>query len=299
MAQANPNDSELHGGLAGVRFENDDCSLGHGITLRRTYARLMSSFVLAFRKPEPPKHFGEPWKAAKGGMSVDIVAEIHVPCSYDPPDPYDRINTIWWLVSLLRLRSTSLVFSPATASASFSEVVEVPGDTLHIWPIETGPRKIWEETPNEVVTQHDVDWLATHWETARALRKQSSEFAVATLAFDQCIFVSQPELALLSLWGALEALFSPAPHELRFRVSCNIAAFLEPAGVARMELQSRVAKLYDARSKAAHGRQSNVAAQLTDTYQLVRRVLVQIIEEGQVPTHDELRTRLFGATRGG
>jgi len=302
MTQANPNDSDLHGGLAGVKFEIDNSSLGHGITLRQTYAHLMSSFMLAFRIPHPPEHFGEPWKAAKGGISVDIVAEIHVPRCYKPPEPYDRINTIWWLVSLLRLHSTCLVFCPATANASFSEAVAVPDDAFHVWPIEVEPRKTWEEAPKRIITEADVEWLAAHWEAARLLRKQSTEFALATYAFDQCTFLSQPELALLSLWGALEALFSPDSRELRFRVSSNIAAFLEPAGIVRMELQSRIAKLYDVRSKAAHGQhgqQADIRTPLRETYQLVRRVLIQIVEEGHAPTHEDLRRRLFGAENGG
>jgi len=294
MMQANPNDFELHGGLAGVEFECDEFALGHGITFRKTYARLMSSFVLAFRRPDPPRDFGAPWKAAKGGVSVDIVAEIHVPRSYVPLAPYDRINTIWWLVALLRLRATPLVFSPACSNSSFSDAVSTPDNALHAWPIEAVPRKTWEAKPGQVVTEADLRWVATHWEDARTLRQQSTEFAMATLAFDQCTFVTAPELAMISLWGALEALFSPAESELRFRISSNIAAYLEPLGNTRMDLQARTAKLYDARSKAAHGRAADIKAELAETYQLTRRVLTQMIEARAVPTQNQLKQRLFG-----
>jgi hypothetical protein len=51
---------------------------------------------------------------------------------------------------------------------------------------------------------------------------KSSEFNLAFQAFDQSAFARDPTLALLLLWSAIEALFSPGYSELRFRVSANI-----------------------------------------------------------------------------
>ena len=73
-------------------------------------------------------------------------------------------------------------------------------------------------------------------------------------------------------------MFSPAKAELRFRVSANIAAFLEAPGPGRLELQKKVAKLYDSRSQAAHGGTDLPETALADTYALTKRVLTNVIE---------------------
>jgi|SRR5712691_1739992 len=79
---------------------------------------------------------------------------------------------------------------------------------------------------------------------------ESAEFALAVDALSSGQFVRSSALILDSLWGALEALFSPSTTELKFRVSSLIAAFLEPFGNSRGLQQKQIAKLYDKRSAA-------------------------------------------------
>jgi hypothetical protein len=99
---------------------------------------------------------------------------------------------------------------------------------------------------------------------------------------------------LISLWGALEAFFSPSTTELKFRISALIASFLEPPGKQRATLQKDVAKLYDMRSAAAHGKPRHEQADVLNTFNLLRRVLFAFIDDKSVPTKDELEARLFG-----
>lgn len=102
----------------------------------------------------------------------------------------------------------------------------------------------------------------------------------------------------MALWSALEALFSPAHTELRFRVTASIATFLEPPGAARLALQKKAAKLYDARSKVVHGAADPQINALVETHDLTKRVLVKIIEDNHVPTREEIEGSLFGASGG-
>lgn len=117
-------------------------------------------------------------------------------------------------------------------------------------------------------------------------------------ATDQCMFARHRSLALLWLWGGLEAIFSPDKAELRYRISSAIASFLEPSGVPRMNAQKSIAKLYDSRSAAAHGREDKKADSLQDTYALARRAVLKMIEDNRVPSHTELEAKLFGADPG-
>jgi hypothetical protein len=60
-------------------------------------------------------------------------------------------------------------------------------------------------------------------------------------------------------------MFSPARSLLKLRVSALIASYLEPPGASRQLLQQHVARLYDARSVAAHGGEAEVVKEVQDT----------------------------------
>ena len=62
-----------------------------------------------------------------------------------------------------------------------------------------------------------------------------------------------------------------------------------------MSLQKRIAKLYDSRSAAAHGRKDRESGSLTETYRLARRTVLKIVEQNNIPTQEELEAKLFGA----
>jgi hypothetical protein len=62
-----------------------------------------------------------------------------------------------------------------------------------------------------------------------------------------------------------------------------------------MNGQKVIAKLYDSRSSAAHGREDKKSDSLQDTYAVAKRAVVKMIEQNRVPTHTELEAKLFGA----
>ena len=74
----------------------------------------------------------------------------------------------------------------------------------------------------------------------------------------------------------------------------TIASYLEPPGKERWACYRRVKKLYDARSKAAHGSQVEEADPLFETYALLKRALTRMIEDNYVPTREDLEAMLFG-----
>jgi hypothetical protein len=156
-------------------------------------------------------------------------------------------------------------------------------------------RLLLEPKAGDAIEIADLEWVRKHWIAAGQLMDSSPEFNLAFQAFDQSSFVRDPMLALLLLWGGLEGLFSPSHSELRFRISANIATFLEAPGEPRAALQRSTAKLYDARSAAAHGRPERAIKPLIQTYQLLRRVLLRIVERARVPTIAEVESALFGA----
>jgi len=74
-----------------------------------------------------------------------------------------------------------------------------------------------------------------------------------------------------------------------------MASYLESPGRKRKQKFQRVLQLYDARSKAAHGSAKHDSSTLYDTYDLLRRVVIKMIEERAVPSKAELESELFGS----
>lgn len=124
--------------------------------------------------------------------------------------------------------------------------------------------------------------------------REHPDFNVAFQAFDQSNWVTEPSSALVLIWGGLERLFAPSNQELRYRTAATIASYLDPPGVARRKHYKAIQKLYDARSKAAHGSGAPDSITLQESYALLQQVLTKIIEQDHFPTHDELEANLFG-----
>ncbi len=293
----NPDDGNLYGGISGAKLTVVPFHFGSGVTISSTFAHLMRPFIMAFASPATNQPHPGPWRPAQGSFGFDILAQIYIPKEFNLPEWFDRANTIWWLAALLRLRSTHRIAVPVISNVSFSEASSANHEVF-FWPVESETertRMLLEPNAKAQIDITDLEWVKQYWITGGHLINKHSEFNLAMQSFDQSSFARSPSLALLSLWGALEALFSPARSELRFRVSANIATFLEPPGEARYSLQKQVAKLYDERSAAAHGGEQDAEEPLLETYALMKRLIVRIIEQNHVPTPIELTSRLFGS----
>jgi hypothetical protein len=79
-----PFEGDLHAGLSGLELGDDFLDLGDGISLRKTYAHLMAPFMMAFKPAPPGRHHPAPWKAARGGFSFDVTAELGIPAVLEP-----------------------------------------------------------------------------------------------------------------------------------------------------------------------------------------------------------------------
>lgn len=294
----NPNEIDSYAGIAGASVEMESFNFGEGIVLSKTFAHLMAPFLMAFARAEPGKPHPAPWKAAQGGFGFDVLAQLEVPKEFNPPRWFDHLNTVWWFAALLRLRATPLVSVPVIASEPFSKAAEIQHD-IQFWPIESEPRRLsLDRAPATRISESALLWIRDHWREGGVLMHESKEFNFLMQALDQSLFARSVNLTLLSLWAALEAVFSPGRNELRFRVTALIATFLEPVGEDRRSLQRRLTKLYDSRSAAAHGRPESLLEPLLETYAIIKRIVTKILEENRVPTPRQLENELFGVHSG-
>ncbi|MCR8493162.1 HEPN domain-containing protein [Ochrobactrum sp. WV_118_8] len=286
-------DGDLFIGLSGLRLDDTRMSFSRGIVLETTFAHLMSPMTMAFAPPGPGGYHPAPWKSARGGFGRDITAQIAIPKS--AAGSFDeRMEIAFTLLFLLRLLSDPAVTMPAIANMPFAEIAKADDGVAHIVSIEHRSRYFELGLVDHSKTVDTLQWVQDYFETALKLRKESTEFRLASFAIDSGQFIDNTALVLISLWGALEALFSPSTSELRFRVSALIAAYLYPPGEERRDQQKRIASLYDKRSAAAHGKPSHGGDDLLATFELLRRVLIRFIREGDVPTKQTLENKLFG-----
>lgn len=288
----NPAAQDIHAGLAGVVLEPESFDLGQGVTISQTYAHFMAPFLMAFSPAAEGKHHPGPWKTAKGGYNVDITAEIFLPETFYL-EQLDRLNTIWWIIALLRLKATTLAFVPVISTERFSAIPAIQQEP-EIVPLEIYFHRILPERELEpIIRSSQLEWLKSHWQEASSLLA-NEDFNFAIQAVDFSIWGISPPLALVAVWGALERLFSSSNMELSFRVSASIAAYLEGPGKERYKCFKRVKALYDSRSKAAHGIGKANATPYVETFAIARSVILKMIESRHVPGKQELEASLFG-----
>ena len=248
----NPATEPIYAGIAGLTLLPDRFDLGDGLVLSQTYAHLMAPFLMAFAPAEPGAPHPGPWSAVSGGIAQDIRVELHVPAEFSIPSFFDRLNTVWWVAALIRLRTETSASVPVLADRPFRDVPAAWQNARFI-PIEVLHRRLSAGSDTQELGDQDLVWIKRTWRSGGQLMNTNEIFNEAFQALDAAFALPNRSVSLLAMWGALELMFSPAKQELRFRVAANIAAFLELPGDERLALHRRVLKLYDARSEAAHG----------------------------------------------
>jgi hypothetical protein len=285
----------VHAGLSGLELEEETFDLGEGVILTKTYAHLTAPFLMAFKPAPPGGHHPAPWKAASGGFSFDLNVELLIPENIEEKF-ISKIAVCRTIVFLLRLGVHPGITLPVFSNHPFASLAEVRDKEARLVPFEVQPRRFPLEANGGRSVTEAVSWVKDRWQVAHRLISASPEFSLAVEAIDTGQFVQNTSLTMVLLWSALEALFSPSTSELKFRVSSLVAAFLEPPGEARHSLQKKIARLYDKRSAAAHGKPKHEAEDLVETFNLLACVLMEIIDRGDLPKKEELEELLFGST---
>lgn len=288
-----PNRDDFYGGIAHATLPCDEYDLGQGVMLARTYGHLMSPLLMAFAPAPKGGPHPTPFAAVRGSGGVDMQMHVFIPKSFSQKDWFDRLNTAWWITSLLRMRLSPAVALPVIADRPFASAPANWQD-VQIIAIESSPRRVLAVTEHRgELTMDDLLWLRDHWIKGGRLMNAEPAFNAAYQAFDFSSHAGSVGLSLLTVWGALEQLFAHAKQELRFRVSTSIACYLQEHGPERLSLQKRVQKLYDARSTAAHTTVKVEHQELVESYAILRRCLIKMIETGVVPSRAELEQRMF------
>ncbi|HHF0027755.1 TPA: hypothetical protein ACPHSJ_000418 [Pseudomonas aeruginosa] len=284
-------------GISGIDLGDRVIELGHGIQLRTAFAHLFTTDILAFERPATPTSFHPgPWQAVSHKRGVDLQAELFIPREYSHP----RLSSLvvgHTIISMLRLwvdpQISLQVFTQEPISKLKDRAGKDKGGEPAAMLYAQRERHVNIGLINSDRIIESIDWVVDNWSNALELRGSSPEFKLALDTFDNAQSIPNTAMMLVSIWGALEAIFAPHKAELVFRVSSQLAAFLKPRGLARLEKQKEIVKLYNLRSAAAHGSPKHVDEDLVKTYELLRMAIIRMIELKSVPNKAKLEELLF------
>lgn len=282
--------------LTSLKVGDQPFDLGHGITLSSSYVHVMSNTMLAIKRPEKPnQHHPGPWAATGDGFGFDSDVILHIPETYkrigmESPEVAMQLTALMRLWVDPRIRLILMSAEPPGEIAA-----PMNGPRLHVAnAVEVQPWHFQLIPAKEHETIECLEWVKEHWESAFDLIQSSAAFSLGLDAIANAQLIYSPALGIVSVWAALEALFTASTTELRFRVSAMIAAYLNPPGPNRVAQHKRVLKLYDARSAAAHGAPKHTRDDLLASLELLRQVLIKMVYEKKVPTKEGLESLLFG-----
>jgi hypothetical protein len=282
----------IFGGITNVELAEESFDLGAGVRLERTFANLTSINLMTFAQGKQGQHPPGPYKAANGGFGYDISVEIQVPTNGTLPSAIQPRDAIWLIAALIRLAKCPYLMVPVISSHSFKAIAWSTEPMLEA--LETEMRLLRPvEKHHAVLDSELLTWIAQVWPPTVELMKRDARFDSAFRAFDLCTVRRRTSSSLLMVWGALEQLFAPSTSELRYRVSSNIAAYLNPAGEERLRTYREILDLYNHRSTAAHTAKDANPSALLGSYVLMRNSLLRMVKEQHVPSQTELEQAIF------
>lgn len=276
----NPNEISIYAALAGAALDVDDFALGHGVVLSRVAVHIPAESLVDLLPSTPEVNHAALKALARSGPGLDLCGQLYVPAELRPQRGLDRVNTVWWITTLLRLRCTPELRVPLLSSDPFSGEAASRERAEH-WPVETELRRLCFEPGVEPrIREEDLRWVEAHWfHAGRLIRRPPFNRAMKHL--DRAFLMTDAPAALLTLWASLEALLGTPDRDL----PQNVAAFLEPPGETRRELAERLIRMPEEPAPAEDF--------LVESYPIVKRVLLKVIEEERVPTREEIEAGRF------
>lgn len=287
LASISPNEVTLFAGLSHVSVPDESFQIMPGLSLENVYAHVMAPYLVAFNKaPEGRPHPGY-LRSASGGLGFDINMQV-VLDRYCHPTNFDRLNTIWWLCSLLRLLHATGIRVPILSDTSFFEAEHSTQEPKY-WTIEMEPSSFAFDgaQKNLKLPTTTLYWLKTYFQSgANLMSDEGFRLAFGALAGAQRS-MSMAE-SLILIWSSLEALFRPGNKRITHRLSLAIATYLEDDLRSRDRLFADVKRLYEVRSNVTHAAKPPNETAVLQAFQLSRKCFLRTLERGRLPDFSDL-----------
>lgn len=246
---------------------------------------------MAFAEPDAlSKPHPGPWRPVVGGNGFDVYFEIAL-IEQASPTNFDRMNTIWWTLSLLRLMTGMALVLPVLSDTAFADAKNCEHDP-QFWPIEMSRPRLAPMMVNDTIGLEYIEAIKTLFSPGATLM-EIEHFNRAYQTMDSALLAHSSGAAMVMIWAALETLFRPGQHQLTKRLSKAIATHIEAPGRKREALQQRAAKLYEIRGSSVHNSLEATRTALAETAELARLSFIRCMEQGAVPDCDALLRRWY------
>lgn len=277
----------LFGGISRLILPSGDYEIVPGLKLVSTFAHVMAPFILAFAPPERPTapHPG-PW-AVLQGRGVDVTTEVQLAAGSIPLG-FDRLNTLWFVVALLRLRLARPLQMLVLADRTLISIPAV-AEIANLLPVEIDHAGALR-TAQMRASEDDLGWLSEHIRRADRLMRQLA-FNRAFQTLDQAWAVNSPGAGIVIVWASIETLIRPGSQRITERISRGLATFLYPPGPERDRGFSEIIKSYEARGDAVHAGAVPEVEEFHTALRFARAALCKAIELEEVPDIDLLLDR--------
>ena len=275
--QLDPQVEALFGGISGCELSVPEFELCTGLIVRQTFAHVFAPYLMAFAPPgnAHTPHPG-PWRAVSGGAGFDIAWEVALRADGHPTS-FDRINTLWWVLALVRLSSGAPIRMPVISNVGFREAKDSAAEPT-FWPVELDrPRLSGSSTPVPSVELKTLAWVKDVLVDG-ALLMRTAHFNRAFQTFDAALWAHSSAAAVILIWGSLETLFRPGRRDTGNILSRSIAALIEPSVQDMQRTQQRTAALYQARGSSVHDSQIPERQVLLESVEIARRCFIACID---------------------
>ncbi len=173
-------------GLSHVTYDSESFDLGHGITLRSTFAHLFAPNMMAFARPTEGKHHPAPWRTARGGFSYDIELELAVPTGRELPGGLSGEDAVWLVAALLRLAEYAYIMVPVISDVPFDAAAASKQEPL-LQPLEIEPRILRAGNQERSrLKGEDLSWMKSVWPRTAKLMRTCPPLNMALRAANAC-----------------------------------------------------------------------------------------------------------------
>ncbi|MEA5162477.1 hypothetical protein U5903_16990 [Cereibacter johrii] len=280
-----PAQIRLYAAFTGLSV-NECVEISNGLWLDHTFAHVMAPFILAFSPAEDGKPHPGPWKSASGGIAVDVYAQATLEEGVNI-GAFDRLNSIWFLATLVRLKISDAIRVPFISDTSFSEVAD--GAEPVFWPVELNEASKVLPFHTAVDPMADVLWVSRHIEKGAALMTDEG-FSLAIQSNDRAYHAESLGTAMVLFWSSVEALFRPGGRDITKTLSIMVATYLSDNARVRDRTYQEIKALYKVRGDMIHAARMPDRISVERTAKIARQALIRSIEEGQLPEGQRLLT---------
>ncbi|GAA5140481.1 hypothetical protein GCM10023213_23140 [Prosthecobacter algae] len=279
-------------GLTCPPLDFESLDLGNQAYLVKTYASLFAPFMLSFTRPTASKRYGEPWKAANGGLNFVINAQAEFEILAKSKLTEDE--QISHFVALLRISISPEILCPFISNGPFLNAEDAVKADVTFYPYET--ESIYTRFTNaesKKVTESKSVWMRENWHSSMLFAGENKQYKLAVEILGKVQHFHSRGMALVAICGVLESFYLQNRSELSFRLALFIAAYLGNTGKDRISYFNTAKKVYAARSASAHSSEDCPVEPLLDAIHLLRLTVWAALSNKKLPKVEDLDVLLL------